>query len=427
MHLGDRLRNARTAKGLTQTELAEPEYTAAYVSTIEAGRRNPSRAALEHFARKLGMDPDELATGNSRGLRAELEARYLEERRKLSRGEQTVAEEAHAPLERLARRAEKVNMADIAIKARIAIGAFLENEGKLEEAIGLYERLLDQLQDESPIARVDATASLARALQTRGDTALAAFLLEKLLAELERSGLHDPSSLVRLHASLVAAYHDKGLTTLAVDSASIALQLAPQVDDAERLGNLNLNVGILLKNQRQWKDAERRLAEAERWFDHLGFESERGRVYLAMGLGLRERARYSDARKHLNRAAQIFSAAGNVQLEARTLLALGILERLDGNTDQARFLLKRSLAQAGDDTGAAGMAHRELGLCDAATDKAKAVKQIRRAIALLETSGNAKELAGTYRELGNVLSGHKDHEPACDAYRRAADLFETAA
>ena len=56
--VGRRIRQLRLAKGLTQKELAAPHYTAAHVSTIEAGRRSPSRAALVHFARKLGVEPD---------------------------------------------------------------------------------------------------------------------------------------------------------------------------------------------------------------------------------------------------------------------------------------------------------------------------------------------------------------------------------
>ena len=54
--LGTRLRRLRRDQGLTQRQLGAPRYTHAYVSTIEAGRRRPSREALEHFASNLGVD-----------------------------------------------------------------------------------------------------------------------------------------------------------------------------------------------------------------------------------------------------------------------------------------------------------------------------------------------------------------------------------
>ena len=71
--LGTRMRRLRLARGMTQKELADPKYSYAYVSTIEAGRRTPSREAIEHFATRLGVTPDELVTGRPADLEARLE------------------------------------------------------------------------------------------------------------------------------------------------------------------------------------------------------------------------------------------------------------------------------------------------------------------------------------------------------------------
>ncbi len=73
--LGKRLRQLRLERGMTQKDLAEPKYSYAYVSTIEAGRRTPSREAIEHFASQLGVTPDELATGRPADLEPKLELR----------------------------------------------------------------------------------------------------------------------------------------------------------------------------------------------------------------------------------------------------------------------------------------------------------------------------------------------------------------
>jgi transcriptional regulator with XRE-family HTH domain len=84
--IGTRLRRLRLAQGLTQRELAAPKYTHAYVSTIEAGRRTPSREALEHFAGRLGVDVDELRTGKPADLEARLHVRLIGARVDLSAG-----------------------------------------------------------------------------------------------------------------------------------------------------------------------------------------------------------------------------------------------------------------------------------------------------------------------------------------------------
>src|ERR1700716_2140399 len=52
--LGQRLREARTAAGLSQGQLGAPYYTRAHVSAIELGKIRPAMKSLEHMAAKLG-------------------------------------------------------------------------------------------------------------------------------------------------------------------------------------------------------------------------------------------------------------------------------------------------------------------------------------------------------------------------------------
>src|SRR5438876_260540 len=52
--LGERLREARVASGLSQAQLGAPYYTRAHVSAIELGKIRPAMKSLEHIAGKLG-------------------------------------------------------------------------------------------------------------------------------------------------------------------------------------------------------------------------------------------------------------------------------------------------------------------------------------------------------------------------------------
>lgn len=58
--VGSRLRELRLAAGLTQAQLAGRRYSHAYVSVLEAGRREPSRTALDYFAGRLGVAVEEI-------------------------------------------------------------------------------------------------------------------------------------------------------------------------------------------------------------------------------------------------------------------------------------------------------------------------------------------------------------------------------
>src|SRR3989442_6209183 len=77
---GAQIRSERRAKGLTQAQLAEPQYTKAYISMLESGRTRASMKALEHIAGVLGVKPADLlggAPGPTTPQYALLEARRL--------------------------------------------------------------------------------------------------------------------------------------------------------------------------------------------------------------------------------------------------------------------------------------------------------------------------------------------------------------
>jgi len=58
--IGERLRRARLAAGLTQQQLAEGRYTKAYVSALENGLSRPSMAALNYLSGRLGIPASKL-------------------------------------------------------------------------------------------------------------------------------------------------------------------------------------------------------------------------------------------------------------------------------------------------------------------------------------------------------------------------------
>ncbi|MHA7280479.1 helix-turn-helix domain-containing protein [Arthrobacter sp. MDT2-2] len=61
MQFGDMLRQARSAKGLTQEELGAGVYSTHYISLLERGQRQPTPEMVQHFAARLGMDAQTLS------------------------------------------------------------------------------------------------------------------------------------------------------------------------------------------------------------------------------------------------------------------------------------------------------------------------------------------------------------------------------
>ena len=63
VELGQRLRAARVANGMTQTDLAGTEVSVGYVSRIEAGHRRPNLQVLTDLCARLGTPVEQLLMG----------------------------------------------------------------------------------------------------------------------------------------------------------------------------------------------------------------------------------------------------------------------------------------------------------------------------------------------------------------------------
>src|SRR5439155_2079498 len=114
--VGARIRSLRTAKGLTQAQLADPLYTKAYISMLESGRTRASMKALEHIAGVLGVNPSDLLGGASAPATPQLD--LVEARRLLETGD------AKAALELLERLEEGLAASHQLVRPRYLAAAY---------------------------------------------------------------------------------------------------------------------------------------------------------------------------------------------------------------------------------------------------------------------------------------------------------------
>jgi tetratricopeptide (TPR) repeat protein len=422
---GTRVKRARLKKGLTQSELAGDEYSAAYVSIIESGKREPSERVLKAFARTLGMTYEELATGRPPDAEALLGEEMMSARRSLSKGETA---EALKSFRRIGKRAGSYGLDRLRDSAAVAEAYCHEVAGKFDAALPMYEDLLGSIPEAHIVAKSDAVAGRARCVRVLGDVPYSTHILESHLSHLRRSGLEDPDALARIYMTLVASYFEAGLLKQAGATAEKALQLAPRVTDLERVAGMHVNVARVLLHRGDYDAAARSFSSAEEAYAELGLPNEQGVAFLSRAFLRKAQQRYDDARNDLDHALRVFEETGNEVNKARTLSELGGLERLMGHADQAVFILERAARMAvKNEPGSAAVSYRELALCHLELgEPAKVKSSFKKAIELLETSGDNYELAITYRAWGDALRDDKDYQKACDAYRSAAVALEAA-
>ncbi|MGW2250025.1 helix-turn-helix domain-containing protein [Kitasatospora sp. NPDC001660] len=419
--IGRRIQQLRAERGLTQRALAEPAYTAAYVSTLESGKARPSETALRYLAERLGVSAEQLATGRPAHLATDLRARLADARQALCTGEPA---DAAAQFTELAAEAEGYGLADEHAQALVGLGDCALEAGELDQAIAHFGAAEDLLRDAPLPRRVPALRGRAVAHLLAGDLRYSCYLLESAIDRLNTAGLPDPQALLLLYSAVTAPYLDLGAHRLAVQAAELALALAPQVDDPAAVARLHRSVARTLLAEGRAAEADASLARAQELYQQLRIRTELAHCHWMRGylraqngdLAAAERelrtARDMLTNRHTNRHATLYTQQIDVELA-------DVLRR-SGRSAEAAALLADLLGSLHPNRGAvhAGAAHRLLGLiAEERGADADAECHYRTALDLLEHAGATADLADLCRLLGDLLRRTGRPEEALDTYR----------
>lgn len=415
--LGKRLRRLRLSRGLTQADLAEPNYTHAHVSTIEAGKRMPSVGALEFFAQKLGVDTEELSTGRPPGIAPELRRELEKARLDISRGQ---IEKVRSKVQTVRRKAKEYQLPRIEARALEVEGLALEQAGDAEAALRCFEKAAEVLHADAPTARAYAIAGQIRSLKALNEPHHAIFVGENYIERLKKQRMTAPAAVLRVESALVLAYFAAGARTKALEVAEECQKLIRKVNDPSTLAAAYVNVGAIQLEQGFHNDANVSFAKAEELFEALELQNESAMALLARGYNYARGGDPKQARKTLEKASPLLADAGNVSEHANAEMELARLDRLEGNVSQAISRLERALEllDQGNQPRLEAWAHRELGLALAETDTKKSAEHLAIALELYEVNGVYLEVARTHVLMAQL-------QPAASKLRLQA--FEHAA
>jgi tetratricopeptide (TPR) repeat protein len=378
-----RLRRLRLERGLSQRELAEPGVTAAYISRIEAGARQPSVKVVRMLAPRLGVSEDYLETGVD--LRAAQSAREFA----LAEAELELrlAEDSTHVEERLCALREEAEAAgDDGLLARtsaaLGLAAFRRGDHAtalvhLEEAVGSGSV--------SPLSHPDLYGTLGRCYVTSGRPAHAVTLFERCVAEIKELAPDNDASFIRFATYLSYALSDLGELTRARAVLKRALQRATRVTDPYARVRLYWSRARLAAAEGDPDTALLDLRRAIALLETTEDTRQLGRAHLLYAEILTFEGDAEEAQPHLELAEQFLGA----HPDGEDVYWL--------RTEQARCA-----AQLGD-----------------------ADEAIRRATEALELigEGDAAERGAAYRALGEGLAAAGDFEGADEALRLSVDLL----
>ena len=228
--VGARIRSLRTARGLTQAQLAEPQYTKAYVSMLESGRTRASMKALEHIAGRLGVQPSDLLGGAPSPAGPQFD--LLEARRLVEQGN------ASAAIPLLQALDEGLTPSDQLVRLRyLAIAHNIANQPK--EAFPLLERaqrMAELLGDAQEQVRIKAALSASYARTYAYEDAIR--LLRECVQACDEGVVTDPTFHFRRLSDLAVMLTNQRRAKEAMPIFERAIELAAQFSDRSSLGTM---------------------------------------------------------------------------------------------------------------------------------------------------------------------------------------------
>ena len=421
--LGRRIRTARLKLGLSQEQVAEPVYSAAYISHVEKGKRHPSQEALAHISSRLGMTLEQLTSGRDPDEDLRLEVASQRAVGEIHSGR---AKQALEVLQGVRARAKKVDNVRVLELVESATGLALYHLGRVDEARAAYERAIELAADGPAERRTTALVGKARCLFQSDEPREAVHLLEAHLIELQRSDPPDPSCLVETYAALIPGYFETGMIELAKDVAAKGWKLAPDVPDMERRACLCVNRAQLMLTQGEPRAALASLALAEDLYRNLGWYRDSVKVALAKSFVLTDQGELEEAEHLLRDALAGSGSTVSKDDRIRALTRLSLIRRRRGEPEEGLELAKEALKLAGSRfKDSAAEAERELGLCEVALGYPEsALDHWRRALEMFVKVRDHEEVAKTARLIGDHLADLGDPDGAAEAYRRGLASVE---
>ena len=330
--LGARIKAARLAAGMTQTQLGAPEVTVSYVSRIESGRRRPDPRVLDAFAGRLGVPVEALLAGPP--VADEQESRLSVDFVALAL-ELGDAADALSQAERLL--ADRDVPATFAERLQLLRGRALEMLGRLDEAVQAYEELLAAYP--AGEFALGCGIALSRCYREWGDLGRAISVGEKLLATVADRGLAGGDEAIQLTVTVAAAYHERGDVGHAVRLCRQAIAVAEESGSPRSRAAAYWNASMM---ELQAGEVNGAVALASKALALLGgYADARNLARLRSQLGIMQMQldppELDDAVANLSAAAQqmALSDAGQID-QLRNDLALAEAALMTGDVVRAR-------------------------------------------------------------------------------------------
>ena len=390
--IGARIRKARKEGGLTQEQLAAPQFTKGYISALERGSVRPSLKALQYLASRLQLPLTHFVAGvemagagleqidsarepELEALQEDLNYQYNYARMLIRSGGTSSVKEGLGIIQEAEKAAARYSTR---LPARLLYRPhFLRGLAYLQDSRPELAR--PELEVALQAAGTDAHASTA----VRNMLGVAFYLLEQpsnalhhhlqCLYAVEKSEVKDLSLRLSILHNLGNDYWALRDVPQAISTYRQALALVDDLNGVERQANLFWALAIAYRAAGDWPQARLYAGRALHLYETLDDLAGAAAVCMHLAELLTQDGRYGEAKELLAKAGEILAATSDNVLLSNLHYDHADIDRKMGNLESAAEHAKLSLELI---EGVAGLSDGEYGpTADAKTGTKRSGKE----------------------------------------------------
>src|SRR5712692_18821 len=369
--VGTNIREVRTKLGLTQAQLAAPEFSISYISAIERGKIRPSLRALSILAKRLDVPLTFLLEGSPAGA---AEARAVGYSPADSGPEQLLApiqperittDQAYRLFllrGQIHLSANQYQEAVVDLRAAVSQGEGLNDIEYIERARNLLGKAYFSLYNytlamenhlrcnaaiengyiNDPFFSLDVFSNLANDYFRLGDPEKAVSYYHRALESLDGMS-HDSKSFAEKYMEISRNYKEAGKLTIARDYATRGLALYQMRDEQRLVGMTHQRLGKTLERQNDFDGAEaeyRRAIAIERELDD---DVSVSICLTSLAELLLKRGNSKEAEHEAQEALKYARSSQDPQTQGQALIALAQIHHQNGDFAAADKLFTQAL------------------------------------------------------------------------------------
>jgi tetratricopeptide (TPR) repeat protein len=425
--LGDRVRQLRISRGLTQTDLAGDRFSKEYVSQIERGKTRPTAETIEWLAARLGVDATFLEIGVSSSERQRVESVIARAEASVEQGEYADAVEA---LDKLAPALAAVAAPELELRALLATAWARLYLGEVRRAIEDLDRgrTISEGPSFSDVDRAEVLFRLATCRYKLNSITTAVALYTQSLELVERSGL--PADRLRSHILgwRSRCYRRQRDWEAAREDIERALELAEGLNDRRGMANAYFQASLVAERTGHWVLARSHAEKARSIYEELRDQSNVGKLLNEIGALNFQLGRPEDAVSYLKESFKVLIDVGDDIDAARVISSLAQVHLRTGKVELAEEQARQALDMLHDredHLDEIGNAQLVLGRALLEQDRLdEAEEALSASEASFEQLSSISHRAEAWIAQGDLVARRGDDRQAAKHYRRAAAALQ---